>query len=327
MSYFSQAVYILLKQTPTSDEIDTALREQGFFCTRHERGTDLLTVATASTVFEIAFQAGKQSSVLIDVMNHKWPDNISEDNPVLFVSWHAGALGYFAYPGCLERARHECRTWDGADEAAANHTALLRLRVAYKNRPDEQQEDRVAKRDLAFDELSFLTHSLLSFEHLPGVLGYFFPGGEALVSRETLPAIWRYSAKNGHSRPFDLWIMWINRRLIRVPEEPDWAVIDTIGLHQLEMDDLEACFQHARYQPEQVAIWLVNVASYLYDNGPIIGDGHTLTGPGGINWQAHRYESSLQFPPRSVLCLRPMDNAPLPMRLIKRLKVQSPGQE
>jgi len=322
MSRITQAAYVLLKQSPTPDQISASLDPQGLAITKHERGTDLLTAATASVVFEVPFQAENGSSVLIDVMNHRWVDTIDSNDPVLFLSWHSGALGHFAYPGCLERAIHECRTWPEVDEAVKNHTALLRLRVSYKEESDlERRISAAGKQDLAFAEIVFLTKLLLVFASLPETLGYFLPGGEALVSREMLPLVWQQYMKNEPPRPFDLWIAWMNRRLLRVPDEADWAVIDTIGLHQLEMNDLEACFQPVRYQPLQVANWLLDVASYLYTNGPIIQDGHTLTGPGGINWQAHSYESSLQFPPRSVLCLRPLDAATLPQRLLKRLPI------
>jgi hypothetical protein len=322
MDHFTQSAYILLKYAPTPDEINTILNTQEFSVTKHEHGTDLLTVATASVVFEVAFQAEKSASVLIDIMRGPWPDTISREDPVLFVSWHAGAFGRFAYPGCLERALQECRIWPEANRVVKQHTALLRLRVASKHEPDARE---MPGKGIGFEELLFLTRLLLAFDRLSGVLGYFFPGGEALCSRETLSATWQYYTNNNR-KPFDLWLMWINRRLVRTNEEPDWAIIDIVGLHQIGVTDLEACFQHIRYRPDQVATWLLNVASYLFENGPIIQDGNTLTGPGGINWKAHSYESSLQFPPRSVLCLRPLDNATLPRRFIKRITVPSPNK-
>lgn len=319
MDYFTQSAFILLKHAPEAEEIHTILKVQEFSFTRHDHGIDLLTAATGSVLFEVAFQAEKAVSVLIDIMDGPWPDTMKAEDPVHFLSWHTGAFGRFASPGCLERALRECRIWPEAREAVKHHRALLRLRVRSRQEPDPCGKPDQGK---GFEEILFLTRLLLAFANLSEILGYFFPGGEALCSRELLLATWQtYIANN--RRPFDLWLMWINRRLARADEEPDWALIDIIGLHQIGMNDMEACFRHTRYQPDQVANWLLNVASYLSENGPIIQDGDTLTGPGGINWQAHGYESSLLFPPRSVLCLRPLDHTILPRHFLKRLPVPS----
>jgi hypothetical protein len=322
MFVFTQAAYILLDSVPKAEKIEAILDEQGFSAVKHH-GIDLLTKATDSVVFEVVLRPERRVSLLVDVIDGRWPDTIpdSKEDPVTFVSWHAAAYGRFAYPGCLKRALQECRTWPGAEKAVSRHKALLRLRMAYERGSDGLRDGWRLPGDFQpFDELVLLTRLLLALDRLPGVLGYFFPGGEALHSRELLFATWDEYISRGR-KPFDLWILWINRRLGRVEELPDWAVIDIVGLHQLEVTDIEACFQHTRYQPLQVANWLFNVASYLYDNGPIIQDGHTLTGPGGINWQAHNFESSLQFPPRTVLCLRPLDGTTVPPRFLKRLPV------
>ncbi|MBA2286780.1 MAG: hypothetical protein H0W02_14985 [Ktedonobacteraceae bacterium] len=37
-----------------------------------------------------------------------------------------------------------------------------------------------------------------------------------------------------------------------------------------------------------------------------------------------QHESSLQFPPRPVLCLRPLDSTTLPRRFLKRITLPSP---
>lgn len=322
MDHFTQSAYILFKPAPTSDDIDTMLKTQGFSVIRHEHGTDLLTAATASVVFEVALQTEKSISVRIDIMHSPWPDTISKKDPVRLLSWHTGVFGRFAYPGCLERALQECRTWPEANRVVKQHTALLRLRVVSQYKPDAHE---VLRKGTGFEEILVLTRLLLAFDRVSGVLGYFFPGGEALCSREMLSATWQQYTHNNR-KPFDLWLMWINRRLARANEEPDWAIIDIVGLYQIGVTDIEACFQHVRYQPDQVAIWLLNVASYLSENGSIIQDGNTLTGPGGIDWQAHSYESSLQFPPRPVLCLRPLDNTTLPRRFMKRITAPSPNE-
>ena len=323
MYIFKQSAYILLDATPPPERIHPLLSDQGFPILMHEHGIDLLTRATSSMVYEVVMQTENRASILIDVMNGPWPDIIPDkkNDPVTFVSWHAAAFGAFVYPGCLERAVQECRVWPDAKKAARRHRALLRIRYAYeRDSTDPREGEKAAEEHSPFDELVSITRLLLALNKLPGVLGYFFPAGEALCSSELMLATWETYIRHG-KKPFDLWIMWINRRIGHTPEAPDWAILDTCGLSQLHMADIEACFQHTRYQPTQVANWLLNVASYLYENGPIIEDGHTLTGPGGTNWQAYHFESSLQFPPRSVLCMRPQDGSRVPQRFLKRIPV------
>ena len=316
---FTQSAFVLLNEIVLTEQILAALHDQDFLVTLHKQGNDLLTRAVASDVCEVVIQTKQRASVLIDGMNTTWPDKIPNDkeDPVTFLSWHAAAFGAFAYPGCLARAVQECRTWPGAKKAVERHRALLRVRFSY----EKEQESRDASEAYPpLEELVHITRLLLALDWLPGVLGYFFPGGEALCSSELLHATWEAFERRGW-KPFDLWIMWINRRLGHTAEAPDWAVIDTIGMWQLAVTDIEAFFQPARYQPLQVANWLANVASYLYDNGPIIEEGQTVTGPGGKNWQAYRFESSVQYPPRPVLCLRPLDGSIIPPRLLKRIPV------
>lgn len=70
---FTQSAYVLLDRVPAADEVHSALSDRGFTITRHEQGVDLLTVATASVVFEVTLQAEEQASALIDTMNCPFP--------------------------------------------------------------------------------------------------------------------------------------------------------------------------------------------------------------------------------------------------------------
>jgi Domain of unknown function (DUF4261) len=47
--------------------------------------------------------------------------------------------------------------------------------------------------------------------------------------------------------------------------------------------------------------FLRNVALYVLNNGEVINDGDTMEGPGGIRWQADRFENGPRDPPRRVL--------------------------
>lgn len=317
---FSQSACILLNETIPTEQILAVLHEQDLPVILHKQGNDILTRAGSSAVCEIVLRTEQPASILVDCIDHPWPDAIPNDreDPVTYLSWHAGAFGRFVYPHCLERAVEECRIWPEAKKAVRRHNAFLWIRFS----PGQPYESRRACEEpsTSFDELVHITRLLLVLDRLPGVLGYFFPGGEALCRSKLLHVTWEVFERRGR-QPFDLWLMWINRRIGHTSEAPDWMVLDTVGMWQLGITDIEAFFQRARYQAQQVADWLLNVARYVYDNGPIIEDGNTLTGPGGKNWQAYSFESSVQYPRRSVLCLRPLDGSMIPGCFLKRIPV------
>src|SRR5260370_9343702 len=196
--YLTQSACVLLEYTLTSDQIEQAIKDHNFSLTKYDRGTDLLTLASASVVIDVASHLNAQSSVMIDIMSGPWPDRIpdKDQDSVQFLSWHAGAFGPYAYPGCLERALQECRTWATTSKEVQRHTAWIRLRAWHAD-TTRKDDSSIPENYHAIEELAFITRLLLALDKLPGVIGYFFPGGEALCSRETLSQTWKCYLEGG----------------------------------------------------------------------------------------------------------------------------------
>lgn len=96
-----------------------------------------------------------------------------------------------------------------------------------------------------------------------------------------------------------------------------WLMMDTVGMQQLDLPDLEACLRRGSVQPNQVANFLRNAALYLLNNGEVIKDGETMDGPGGCRWQAKLFENGISPAPRRVLRWLPCDGTQPPAQLLK----------
>jgi hypothetical protein len=101
----------------------------------------------------------------------------------------------------------------------------------------------------------------------------------------------------------------VNVRLFKVTDDAGLdsgeLVMDTLGLAALGLVDLQ-CHFHG-LDPGGVARVLYNTAWYLFREGDVIADGHTVEGSGprrASKWRC-QHESSLLGPPRGVLDLNP----------------------
>jgi hypothetical protein len=80
-------------------------------------------------------------------------------------------------------------------------------------------------------------------------------------------------------------------------------VMDTLGLGALGLPDLQ-CHYRA-LSPEEVARCLYNTAWYIFSNGDVIENGHTVEGiTPGTRWRC-QHEDALVGPDRVVLDLNP----------------------
>ncbi len=95
----------------------------------------------------------------------------------------------------------------------------------------------------------------------------------------------------------------VNVRLFNVAGQSGALVMDTLGLAAFGLPDLQCHFRGLA--PNDVAPLLYDAALYLFDNGDVIADGHTVAGvPRGAKWLC-RHGPSLIAPERAVLGLRP----------------------
>lgn len=113
--------------------------------------------------------------------------------------------------------------------------------------------------------------------------------------------------------------LWCNVRMYNFPADDSWLLMDTVGMQQLDLTDHEACFARNHYEPGAVAAFLRNAADYVSDRGPVIRDGDTMDGPGGIRWRGTTVKNAFADPPREVIRWLPLDDAARPALLIQSL--------
>jgi hypothetical protein len=89
-----------------------------------------------------------------------------------------------------------------------------------------------------------------------------------------------------------------------------------VGMSQLDVVDHEAAFKRGRYDPSEVANFLRNASDYVLEKGPIIKDGDTIDGPGGIRWQGATFDKPVCDPPREVIRWLPLDRSSPPKELL-----------
>jgi len=95
----------------------------------------------------------------------------------------------------------------------------------------------------------------------------------------------------------------LNVRFFNVSDSPGDMLTDTLGLAAIGLPDLQCHFRDL--DPDDVARVLHNTAWYIFQEGDVIGDGHTVAGTTpGSKWHC-QHEESLTEPKRVVLDLNP----------------------
>jgi hypothetical protein len=99
----------------------------------------------------------------------------------------------------------------------------------------------------------------------------------------------------------------VNIRLFNIKghddEEIGEMVMDTLGLGALGLPDLQCHFK--ALDPTKVAGALYNLATYVFEKGDMIDDGHTVEGVGPESRWRCQHEDALVGPARVVLDLDP----------------------
>lgn len=95
----------------------------------------------------------------------------------------------------------------------------------------------------------------------------------------------------------------LNVRFFNVEDAGGEMVMDTRGLEEIGLHDLQCHFQGL--EPNGVSRVLFNTAIYLFEKGPVFESGHTIQGiEEGSKWECH-FESALVEPKRDLLDLNP----------------------
>ncbi len=95
---------------------------------------------------------------------------------------------------------------------------------------------------------------------------------------------------------------FINIRMYNIKGKQE-KLMDTRGLSELGLPDLQCHFKNL--DPNEVAPILWNTAFYVFENGDIIADGHTLEGIDPDKPWKVQHQASLLKPSRRVLALNP----------------------
>ena len=95
----------------------------------------------------------------------------------------------------------------------------------------------------------------------------------------------------------------LNVRFFNIANAPGDMVMDTRGLEEIGLHDLQCHFRDL--DPNGVGRILYNLAFYIFENGPVIESGHTVAGiEADSRWHC-RFEQSLLAPERQVLDINP----------------------
>ena len=306
--FFSQCFCILLDRNVALAELESKLAAYKIV-SRIENPDCPWMFAGPSLV--LAYNPDANGYMSVDVVPHKWPDHMGhpEDEQELFAAWATSQFGPFPYPKGLERASQQSWTWEGAESAIANHNAFLRLRMSYSF--DVPEDAPVLPENyFAIPELEFMTDVTRDLLTLPAAICYFNPNGEVIRN----PAEFNQQLEMARSAGQPALSLWSNIRLYGVDEE--WSVMDTVGLGQVDLCDMEVCFLRDRYKPEDMDYFLRDVTLYILDSGAVIYDGNTTNGPGELLMRAHTEDESLVDPPRPVLRWVPEDGAQAPENIV-----------
>ncbi|MCA9528201.1 MAG: DUF4261 domain-containing protein [Myxococcales bacterium] len=299
MSLFTQSAYILTSKPFTLDELETLLA--AFEVVGHtEKPADDHWAFGGEGIILSGVRPGAR--VIVDVVDRDWVDQIdADDDPVAQAVWEAGGFGPAVFPGAIERAGKQAWAWKIAGAAVRAHTSYVRLRSMWVDDAGQSAE-APADRD-PLEELSFLTliaATLLADEE--HTICYFNPNGEALRPKEFVHTGLEHHGDTGEP-PLDV---WTNLRLSRIEE--GIVRMDSVGMQQLGLPDVEAVFPEGAYAYDAVDSFLRDLMWYLLDQGDVIKAGDAVDGPGG-DWQASRIDAEGP-PPRPLLRFEPMTASP-----------------
>lgn len=278
MNLFTQCACVLLESAPATDVLLRGLRGWEVVGPQSPAPGDDGWVACGPG-FAVELSNGTQ--VIVDVVDRPWPDDPGRaaGDPVLSSAWCAGLFGPGSAPGALARAREQSWAWPGGAGAAERHRAVIRMRTLVGL--DDGALELPREHD-PVHELTSLAELGGALVRLPGALGLFFPGGEALRSREQVEAA--MGRRAGHGPPSVE--LWSNTRGLGLGEEAGtrWMLVDVVGMGQARLPDQEALFAEGQEDAEAAAGLLRGACLRLLAGKPV-AEGATADDGRGRRWR------------------------------------------
>lgn len=298
--FFTQGVCLLTDGKASLHDIKSALLQQGFDIVKELPARENLPLSGPSLV--VAFLPDVNGYAAVDVVNQPWPDSMGDpkSDPSTFAAWSMGHFGPLAFPGGLARARQHPWAWKPSQSISEGHRGFIRLRISYVFGAGNdalimpEDYDPIA-------EMMFLSRAVLALFDVPGVICYFNPNGEVLRDAASFRRVWD-ACEEQQKLPL---LLWSNIRFFKLTDE--LGFMDTVGNGQLEIQDVEAAFPLAQYDPGDIDYYLRNVSHYLLDLDREMQAGDEIDGPGEANlsWTMDVLEETVEQPPRRVLRLWP----------------------
>lgn len=300
---FTQSCCLLTARPLTLADLQPALR--GFTVLGATEAQPDAHWAIGAPAWVLALPSHPRGRVIIDAIAERWPDTMGRpDDPILQRAWGMGGFGPGVMPGALERAGTQAWAWKKAGDAVRGHQGFIRIRLAYA--PDENAPPVPEDRDRAA-ELLDLTRIAAKLLEVDGVRCYFDPNGESLR-----PAGFVWQAMDYHESEGELPLdVWANVRVGKLDPAGEWMLMDCVGLGQLGLPDVEACFPATIAPLEDVDRFVRDVMAYLADVGDVIASGHAVDGPDGKAWRALAIDEGFSPPSRrTIRFLPPVDDIP-----------------
>jgi hypothetical protein len=305
---FTQAVMVLLSRLPSLDEVKQALL---LACSVEARSTfGGNNWCEGGPLLVLPFQPAKNGYLLVDVIERAWPDALGEstDEPEIPAAWEAGHFGPLTYGGSLTRAALQSWKWKAGRRVMEKHVAFLRIRLTYLlgvPNPDKATPLPLMKLIDPLEELHFLTQVSGALLTIRGALCLFYPAGEALRDAAFVEER-LHLHRGGGPPPIEV---WTNVRFQTVDTSGAWAIMDTVGMAQMDLPDVEAAFpqdKHDRFPALEVEAFLRNQSLRLLQDRNAFAAPIALKGPGGVPWRSSGpMAEGLYGPTRKVIRFLP----------------------
>ena len=304
---FTQAVMVVLSRVPSEDELTQALL---LACPTEARPTQAgRNWCEGDSLLVVPFKPEKNGYLLVDIVQRPWPDALEDmtEEPDVPVAWQAGHFGPLSYGGCLTQAALQSWKWKSGRRIQEKHVAFLRIRLTYLlGIPTSGKDSSLALTAIVnpLDELQFLTQISGALLTLRGALCLFFPAGEALRDAAFVEER-LHVHRGGGPLPIEV---WTNVRFQLVDSSGSWAIMDTVGMAQMDRPDVEAAFpqdKQERFSPPEVEAFLRNQTLRLLDNPDAFAKPVGLSGPGGVLWRSSPTTTGFSGPPRKTIRFLP----------------------